>query len=88
MAAKSKLIVTANCRFEGNHLEKGTVIEVDLESKKETGRIAPLVHAGRMATWSPEVEKAIKAELAAEAKQAKALDDRAAGKAPKAAATE
>ena len=42
MAAKAKLIVTGNCRFEGNFLAKGTVIEVDTGSKAEMQRLAPL----------------------------------------------
>lgn len=74
MAAKAKLIVTGNCRFEGNFLAKGTVIEVDTGSKAEMQRLAPLNAAEQLTSWSPEVEKAIKAELAAEEKSAKALD--------------
>jgi hypothetical protein len=75
MAMKTKLIVISSCRFEGNHLAKGTTFEVDAESKKDAQRLAPLVHAGRVATWSPEVEKAVKAEIASEDKLAKKLDE-------------
>jgi hypothetical protein len=74
MASKTTLIVTNSCRFEGNHLAKGAKFDVDLESKKDANRIAPLIHAGRLATCTPEIEKAIRAEIAADEKVAKALD--------------
>jgi hypothetical protein len=70
----TKLIVTSSCRFEGKHLEKGATFEVDIEVKKDAQRLAPLLHAGRVATWTPEVEKAIKAEIVADNKRAALLD--------------
>jgi len=66
MASKTKLIVTGSCRFEGQHLAKGATFDVDLNAKPEAQRLAPLVHAGRVATCTPEVERAIKAEIASE----------------------
>lgn len=64
--AKKKLIITSSCRFEGRHLEKGTIVEVDIEDKKEATRLAPLVHAGRVALHTKDTEESIKSEIEAE----------------------
>lgn len=64
MAEKTKIILTAACRFGGRHHEMGEILEFDLEQEAEADLVAELVHAGRLAAATPENIDAIRVEAA------------------------
>lgn len=64
--AKSKLIALSSFRMKGEHVEKGTILDLDADVKKDADTIAELARAGRISLATPDLEKQIKAEIKAE----------------------
>lgn len=63
---KEKFVVVSSCRVGGKHLEKGTILELDVDSKADCNTLAALQHAGRVAVADDDLVKQIKAEVAAD----------------------
>ncbi|HEV2350807.1 MAG TPA: hypothetical protein VG028_13280 [Terriglobia bacterium] len=72
MPEKSKLIVISDHRFEGEHIERGTMLEIDLENPIEARKLAPLLAANRLALATPDVVRQIMAEKKRDAEREKA----------------
>lgn len=60
---KEKYIITSNCRIDGKHTEKGTILELDRTDPKDADRIGILDRAGRIAVWTQRNEKFIQDEI-------------------------
>ncbi len=72
--AKEKYIITSSCRIDGEHVAKGSILELDLDDKKEGELIATLNRAGRIGQATKKNVDAINAEIKSQEEHERRLE--------------
>ena len=60
---KEKYIITSSCFIDGQPTKKGTILELDMDNKRDAERIAILNRAGRIGLATKKNVDAIQNEL-------------------------